>query len=128
MPSNLPSPEYLHKLLRYEPRTGKLYWRDRTPDMIPYCTSRSKEKMCASWNARWSGSRAFASKDADGYHNGSINGKTYKASHVIWAMINGIWPSETGSSVMYKDRNRSNNRVTNLRLVARKRSRVPEKG
>lgn len=118
MPKTLPPVDYLHKLLRYDPETGKLYWRERTPDTFTCSATRSSEHICANWNSKWSGVEAFTQKDGSGYHQGLINGKTYKAAHVIWAMTYGVWPAETGFVVDHRDNDRANNRATNLRLVS----------
>lgn len=52
------SPETLRKLLRYEPDTGKLFWRKRTPDMFSG-GYRSPEGNCSAWNARLAAERRY---------------------------------------------------------------------
>jgi hypothetical protein len=96
---NLPSIEYLHKRLRYEPETGKLFWRD--------C-----EEMPACWRARWPGREAFANINRDGYWKGNIDDRSFTAHRVIWAIYNGSWPV---GAIDHIDGDRQNNRITNLR-------------
>lgn len=52
---------------------------------------------------------------ADGYWSISINGTTYLGHHVAWYHYYGWWPQE----VDHKDRNRSNNKIDNLRDATR---------
>ena len=130
MPKKLPSIEYLHKVLRYDLDTGFLYWRERTPDTFPQKGVRPSTDICANWNARWSGKRAFTQQDGDGYHQGFLNHVMYKAAHVAWAMCKGVWPRDTGLWVDHINNVRSDNRITNLQLVTpsqNARKRVPSK-
>ena len=43
------TPKILHKLLRYEPETGKLFWRERSDELSKNPSIRK------SWNARYAG-------------------------------------------------------------------------
>ena len=106
----LPSPELLRKLLRYEPETGKLFWRKRPPDMFP------RESRGLSWNTRYAGAEAFKDKHERGYKRGSIFGKTFRAHRAIWAMVHGHWPPE---DVDHINGDTSDNRLENLRAVSR---------
>jgi len=115
MTKDLPSPEFLRKLLRYEPETGKLFWRERTPDMFKTTKARSAEHACALWNACWSGKEAFCNSDKDGYKKGVLLYKTYGAHRVIWAVHFGFWPK---NMIDHIDRNPENNRIENLREAA----------
>ena len=94
----LPSPEVLRQLLRYEPETGKLFWRERHGDRR--------------WNALWSGAEAFTALNGDGYKVGSVNGRSLLAHRVIWAMQAGEWPN---GKIDHEDTVRSNNSWGNLR-------------
>lgn len=98
---DLPSIEYLHKRLRYEPETGKLFWRD--------C-----EEMPEWWRARYAGKEAFTSIDGMGYRHGSIDGVLFKAHRVIWAIHYGELPSD---QIDHINGIKSYNRISNLRVV-----------
>ncbi len=111
MPKQLPSPELLRKLLRYNPETGKLYWRERTPDMFDGSGVRTAEHRCNVWNARYSGNRAFSSK-MNGYRRGSVLHTGLLAHRVIWAIVNGSWPAD---QIDHINGIRSDNRISNLR-------------
>lgn len=54
---------------------------------------------------------AAGTKDKDGYLTIRYMGKHYKAHHVVYAMHTGIYPKY----IDHIDRNRSNNRIENLR-------------
>ena len=110
---DLPTPAMLHKLLTYDPDTGLLYWRTRTPDMFAD-GKQTATQACANWNARFAGTEAFIFSDAKGYKRGKIFGKTYRAHRVIWALANGLWPLD---QIDHINGIRDNNRLCNLRDV-----------
>ena len=107
MPKDLPSPELLRKLLRYEPETGKLFWRHRPLSMF------KGEKWFKMWNTRYSGKLAV-SQDGKGYLRLEIGGKMIKAHRAIWAMQNNHWPS---GQIDHINGARDDNRLQNLRVV-----------
>ena len=73
----LPSPEALRQLLRYDPETGKLFWRDRH-DMGPQ------------WNGRYAGAEALGAVcKKDGYKRGNLGRSSLRAHRVIWAICHG---------------------------------------
>ena len=113
MQSNLPSPEFLRKILRYDPCTGDLFWNDRTPDMFQE-KKRTPESACLLWNARYGKKNAFTAISG-GYYLGSVNDKMYKAHRVAWAIHYGEWPC---SHIDHIDGDRSNNAIGNLRDVS----------
>jgi len=96
----LPSPELLRKVLRYEAETGKLFWLVRP-------------NMRKSWNTRYAGKEAFAYKNRRGYLRGAISGKCCKAHRVIWAIVHGVWPDQ----IDHINHDKSDNRIENLRSV-----------
>lgn len=87
----------LHEVLDYDPETGKLTWRVRTG---PNC------KL---------GQRAGDIK-ADGYRRIGIDGRRYMASHLAWLHFYGVEPDE-GKVVDFKNRDRDDTRIKNLRLA-----------
>lgn len=110
MTKELPSPEYLRKILRYDPETGKLFWLPR-PDV-----DFSALNVARAWNSRWDGKEAFTGLNDAGYHRGSIGGLFLRVHRVAWAMQTGAWPD---GEIDHKDTDRSNNRWDNLRAASR---------
>ncbi len=88
------SVEELHRLFRYDPDTGQVWWR---VDVAAHVKAGS----------------LVASKDTRGYLRVKYLGKSYKLHNVIWAMQTGAWP-EPGT-VDHKNRDNSNNSWNNLR-------------
>ena len=113
MTKELPSPELLRKLLRYEPETGKLFWRKRSD-----CEKTIKMPV-ATWNKMFSGREAFTAMDAWGYKVGKIYGIQYKSHRVVFAICNLRWPI---SEIDHINGNRSDNRIENLREVTRQQN------
>lgn len=75
----------------------------------------SSELFHKAWNNLYSGKEAFTYTNKIGYKCGTILYKSYLAHRVIWALEKGYW----AETVDHIDRNRSNNRLYNLREVTR---------
>lgn len=97
---NLPSIEYLHKRLRFDAETGKLFWRE--------CQDMSKQ-----WNGRYADKEALAAP-SNGYKRGHIDGTLLLAHRAVWAIAYGSWPN---GQVDHINGNRSDNHLSNLRDV-----------
>ena len=112
----LPDADLLRKLLRYEPETGKLYWRERTPDMFKARTLSRKDAICRTWNTRYAGEEAF-NRPNQGYMMGGLwFGEKLiqlKAHRIIWCMAHGYWPEQ----IDHINQDRADNRLENLRLT-----------
>lgn len=111
----LPTPEELRQLLRYEPETGKLFWRERPVELFAAGGKFTKEHGAKVWNARWANQEAFTATAKEGYKVGAVFFKTMRAHRVIWAIVHGNWPKE---QVDHINGMRSDNRITNLRCVS----------
>jgi len=108
---NLPTIETLRNLLRYEPDTGRMFWRVRDVRFFRN-GAHTAAHSCANWNAQYAGKQAFTATDGDGYLHGSIFGKMYRAHRIIFAMVAEGWPKD---QIDHEDHDRSNNRFDNLR-------------
>ncbi|MBT8169661.1 HNH endonuclease [Falsiruegeria litorea] len=82
----------LRRLISYDPETGELTWKTRTPDLFEAGPKRSAESICRWWNSRWAGTPALACDNGKGYRRGGIFGQKFQASRVIFALHFGRWP------------------------------------
>ena len=112
---HLPPPELLRQLLDYNPETGGLSWRQRSPELFE-TGSRSAEWRANNWNAKNAGRPAFTANDGWGYKTGAVFGRLLKAHHVAWAYMTGGWPV---LDIDHINGDRSDNRWVNLREVSR---------
>lgn len=91
-----PSKESLEKLFTYDASTGKLYWK--------ISVDNGKTKM-----------NTEAGCKVNGYIVVMIRYESYYAHRLIWILINGS--IDNNLMIDHIDRDRSNNRINNLRLV-----------
>lgn len=110
---DLPTPELLRQLLRYEPDTGKLYWRSR-PVSFFKDRYRSAEGCAANWNSRWAGKEAFTARMRHGHLQGRVEYRAYLAHRVAWAIHYGEWPK---GEIDHINHDAGDNRIANLRDV-----------
>ena len=107
----LPPQDVLLNLFEYDPESGDI-----------------KHKTYKSSQAQ-AGDTAGCLK-SDGYRHLQINGRLYYESRIIWMMMTGEDPGDL--YVDHKDRDRRNNRWSNLRLATRPQQmwnrRMPGKG
>ncbi len=107
----LPSPELLRQLLRYEPETGDMFWRPRTPDMFQ-SSARSADWQCKAWNAKRADTPALSHINDSGYKRGNIGGVSVRAHRAAWAIVHGRWPEH---EIDHVNGDPLDNRLTNLR-------------
>ena len=108
----LPSPEVVRQLLTYEPETGSLFWKKRTPEWFADDGFHPAERQCRQWNSRHAGEKAFTPINSRGYHTGAIFGKMLLAHRVAWVIAHGRWPEHFLDHI---NGIRSDNRLSNLR-------------
>lgn len=109
----LPTPEVLRQLLRYEPETGKLFWKERGPEWFSDEQGRQRNAQSI-FNSLYAGREAFTNVAPTGYKNGGIFRKTYLAHRVIWAIYHGAWPAD---QIDHINGLRTDNRIINLRAA-----------
>jgi hypothetical protein len=110
----LPCPTLLRQLLRYEPETGKLFWKERPVWMFKDGGKTALHQMNA-WNSRHATKEAFTASSTLRYRHGTIFDAKAYAHRVIWKLSYGTDPVE----VDHIDGDRSNNKLSNLRNVSK---------
>lgn len=106
----VPSPEKIRELLRYEPETGRLFWKERPNDMF------NLPREHIRWNSRYADKEAFASCQSNGYRIGHIHSRKYYAHRVIWVLIHGDWPR---CEIDHINGINGDNRIENLREASK---------
>lgn len=100
----LPTQDELRDLLRYNSRTGHIFWKKRPVSMFKSAND------CKGWNARFAGREAFTHVN-HGHRRGMIFHRSVYAHRVIWKMMTG----DDVSEIDHIDGNPLNNKWRNLR-------------
>jgi hypothetical protein len=104
------APDLVRRLLDYDPETGVLTWRARTPDMFEE-GKHSAKNSCAAWNGQFAGRAAGVSRE-DGYRRVMVLGKNLFSHRIAWAIMTGSWPRE---QIDHINGIKNDNRFINLR-------------
>lgn len=109
------TPDILRQVLRYEPETGKLFWRHRS-EVFTTSGATSIAQETRRWNSRHAGKPALTSPHpTKGYLTGCVLSVPIKAHIAAWAIFHGVWPT---GIVDHCNRNAADNRIENLRLAS----------
>lgn len=111
----LPSQEVLRQLLDYDPETGVLRWKERGPEWFANIGGKTAEHHRKRWNTCFAGREALSHVNEQGYRQGHILGRLYRAHRVIWKVAHGVDADE----IDHMNGDRSDNRLRNLRNVPR---------
>lgn len=103
----LPSQDYLRECFAYDPDTGVLTWRERPLSHF------ENPRIQLGWNTRHSNTPAGALK-AHGYRAVKLDRCMYLAHRLIWVLVVGEEPHV----IDHRNRNRADNRISNLRNVS----------
>jgi hypothetical protein len=116
--------DFLRKILRYEPESGKLFWLTRTADTFTTKTH-AAEHRCNNWNAKYAGKEAFQNVGASGYKRSNISPfGGFFAHRVAWALHHGDWPH---LEIDHINGDRTDNRISNLRTVTSRQNKINRK-
>lgn len=113
---DLPTPDVLRQLLRYDEEAGVLFWRERPASFFREGRgSYTQDRAARSWNKRYAGREALSVLHPhSGHKSGRLLGKMAKAHRVAWAVYHGNWPD---GLIDHIDGDPTNNRIENLRVV-----------
>ena len=105
--------EHLKECLDYNPDTGIFTWLRRPLSHFEDGEAQKACQIMKRWNARHANTIA-CSKRSDGYLEIRVSGKLYLAHRLAWLYVHGYMPE---NKIDHFDRNRTNNRMVNLREV-----------
>lgn len=94
--------EMVNNAVQYCPTTGRFRWRVRAD-------------MSAQWNGRYAG-KVAGSLTSVGYISIRLNNRPFQAHRLAWLLVHGSFPPDT---IDHINRNRTDNRIANLRLATR---------
>lgn len=107
----LPSQERLLELLDYNPDTGELLWRKRSPSSF---SSKRREADSLRWNNLMAGKPAGQKELHKGYRRLFLDGEHHRAHRVIWKLHHG----EDPVFIDHINGDGTDNRLINLRDVS----------
>jgi MoaA/NifB/PqqE/SkfB family radical SAM enzyme len=106
--------EIARELLTYNPDTGKLFWKERSPKYF-----KNFKISMKSWNTRWAGKEALTNitRRNSGQISrlgGRVLNKNYTAHRIVWLIYYGEWPK---NHIDHINQDPTDNRIKNLRDV-----------
>lgn len=118
--NDLPSVVYLNECFRYEPKTGKLFWKLRPREHF------HDSQRWHSWNSNYSG-REAGTHHGDGYRSVSIDSVRYKVHRVCFVIGNNR-PLDNFALIDHSNGCTADNRIENLREATASTNAVNFKG
>lgn len=103
----LPSRTYLRECFEYDLMSGEAYWLERPVDHF------DSYKTYIMWNSKFAFGKVGNLHKRTRYYHTSLNGERYTLHRLIWKWWYGSDPLE----IDHIDRNRTNNRIVNLRSI-----------
>lgn len=104
----LPSRTYLRECFEYDLISGEAYWLERPIDHF------NSYRAYVMWNSKFSFGRIRNLHKQTGYIHTKINNESYTLHRLIWKW----WYGNDPEQIDHIDRNRTNNRIINLRSVS----------
>ena len=108
------SPELLRILLKYEPDTGNLFWKERPEFMFTCSAKRPRSHNANMWNKKWAGRPALACPSGAGHLMGRVFRRALFAHRAAWSIHYGTPPQH---NIDHIDGCPTNNAINNLRDV-----------
>jgi len=105
----------LRELIRVDEDTGNLFWLPRSEAYFKPSATRTTTHNSNNWNAQFAGKQALNCPDASGHLTGRILNKLHYAHRVVFALVNGFWPTQ---EIDHINGNPADNKPENLRDVS----------
>ena len=112
----LPDPILLRKLIDYDPISGAMVWKPRSPDVFNVTASRySTAVACKTWNTKNAGKPAFVRLHGLRHLSGTLFGELQLAHRIAWALHYGV---RNFGILDHMNGDGRDNRIRNLRLAS----------